>query len=186
MEQVAQLEKEKSLLTRISRAIFGKVTPDLFARVVVYIGMSGWMLFFFWGLITFVATFFIDEMDYANRSRAVFNRFGIQYGIEDFLYSLKNYTIVYLISMIFVFVGLVLLWRQKFIGYVVYFGGYGAAILTLPLFMGFEYMWKETSMFDKILYCIVTMPYVVLFLYQIRKKAKQREQVALEKEASQS
>lgn len=186
MEEVAQLEKEKSLLTRVSRFVFGKEAPVMFTRIMVYIGMTGWLLFFFWGLVSFAASFFIDEMDYANRSRAVFNRFGIQYGIEDFLYSFKNYTIVYLISMVFVFVGLVLLWRQKFIGYAVYFGGYATAILTLPLFLGFEYMWKETSNFDKVLYCIVTIPYVALFLYQIRKKAKHREKLAQERENSPS
>lgn len=181
MEELKKLEKEKSLTVRLKKFVFGTKAPDFFSRIIFFLGLAGWTLSFLWSVAVFIATFFIDEIDHADKARAVFTRLGEKYGIEDFLQSFQMFTIVHMIALAFVLLALILIWRDKLFGFVIYFVGYGLAIFAMPIILNFEYMWKEISIFDKVLYIVMTLPVTILFLYKVRKRAKAKAKLEVEK-----
>jgi hypothetical protein len=184
MEELKKLEKEKSLTVRLKKFVFGTKAPDFFSRIIFFLGLIGWTLSFLWSVAVFIATFFIDEIDHADKARAVFTRLGEKYGIEDFLQSFQMFTIVHMIALAFVLLALILIWRDKLFGFVVYFVGYGLAIFAMPIILNFEYMWKEVSTFDKILYIVMTLPVTILFLYKLAKRSKAKAKLVVKEVAS--
>lgn len=156
------LEKIQKLniLQRIWIFIIGKKAPNMMTQVSVAIGFAIWLYLFSWHLITFLAISLMGNLDNASQLEAAFARIGSQYSGYIFG-NVTSYLLVHAIAQMIIFgvalTGLVLIWRQKKLGFLLYIFSNAAVYPVTFFIMGMHYMGNELSVFDFLLLLAITL-----------------------------
>lgn len=165
---------ERTLVQKIKQAILGKEKPSLFRRISVLIGFGVWLYFAVWQGLIFLSIIFMDKLKNPEMIKDVFNRVGAKYTFMH-RWGLKTIDVLTLHSLgMFVFYGLslfalVLIYRQKKFGHILYFFSNSFAIIFTIIFLGWNYFNQEISMIDKIIFGAVTL-YFTLGIFFFKKK----------------
>lgn len=161
----------KNLLQRVRRLILGKQKPNLLTRVSCGIGLVLWIYLISWHVLTFVALMLFDTLKSSEVIRASFNRVGGRYIQGDPINHLIIYSMLEIIIYIVMLFGLILIYRKKKLGFLLFvFGGLATFLVTFFI-MGYNFLMKETSIGDLLLLggAIAYFGLGVLIFY--RKKA---------------
>lgn len=175
---IQKIEK-LNLLQRLRRIVLGKEKPDLLTRTSVLVGLVVWVYLFSWHLLTFLSIILMNNLKPQGNSqgpqiiKAAFQRVGSrEYGYSDTLNRLLVHSIGEMILYGIVLIGLILIYRKKRLGFLLYiFAFLGTFVLTFFI-MGTDYMSKELSMVDSLLILFGVLYFAIgLFLFYKKPKA---------------
>lgn len=160
-EKINNLSPEDAipLFVKISRIIFGKKKPDGLTRIVFSINLFVWFLLFMWNMICY---FVLISSDIIKENKgfsvnAIIRRNGQKLGFDgqDFLDAITQFYFLNNFIWVFIFVGLIFMYRKKaFYPFIVLFG-LGVHFSLMFFTLGLQYFIEDVSFFDKILYAIL-------------------------------
>lgn len=163
------------LWARIRSLVFGDEKPDGYTQATFYMNLIIWIIFLFWSISSYFAVFFRD---------LIFEQKGIPveliikargeilgFSDGDFLERLLTFHSVSVICWIFVFIGIVLLWRknEKFIYF--FFGGTLFYFGMMLFYLNFQYYREDTTFFDKVIFLALNAN-TLMYYFLLRKEQK--------------
>ena len=169
---------ERTLVQKVKQFFLGKEKPNLFRRISVLIGFFIWLYFTVWQGLIFLSIVFMDRLQNPEMIREAFNRIGAKYA---FLHRWGlNTTEVLLFHSLGMFVffglsllGLILIYRQKKTGHILYLFSNVFAVVFTIVFLGKDYFNNEISMIDKIIFASVTLYFTLGIFFFKKKKVKE-------------
>lgn len=168
------LEKivKTTFFQRIRRLLMGHERPNLLTRVSVIIGALVWLYLFAWQLMSFVSLNLIGNVHNSFEIRAKFTKLGDnKYGLIDTIGSLKSHSAAQLIIYFIILASLILIWRKKKIGFLIYVVGNIASLLITALILGWAFLLNEIPIFDFILIGLTTVYFSIgIFLFYRKEK----------------
>ena len=114
-----ELEKviQKNVFQRLRTLVLGKEKPNFLTRVSVGLAFVIWIYLFSWHLFTILSLTLLNSLKHPEKVKATFNSVGNKYGYTDTMNLLKAHSIIEIVLFLIVFVGLILTWRKKKIGF---------------------------------------------------------------------
>lgn len=161
--------KNKNLSLRIRTIILGSEKPNLIIRMSTLGGLLIWLYFFSWHLITFLSLVLLDNLKQATNVRAAYGRIGYHYGYSDTINRLTLYSAMQILVYIVLFISLILIYRKKRTGLIMYLVTTIAGLLITFFVMGFHFMKFEISILDYILILASITYFSLGFLLFYRK-----------------
>jgi hypothetical protein len=143
----------KNLLQKVRRLILGKEKPNFLTRVSCGVGFVIWVYLVSWHFLTLIALLLYPSLKTgSDLVQANFVRVGGRYAMgEDPIKLLIGHSAVQLILYFVMLVGLILIYRKKKLGFLLYvFGGLATPFVTL-LLLGYLYMSAELAIGDTLL-----------------------------------
>lgn len=139
---------------RIWIFIVGTEKPNMLTQISVALGLCIWFYFFSWHLLTFLSLTLMENLDKAHELDSAFNRIGGKYQML-LPGNITTYLWIHSLIQIIVFsvslVGLILIWRKKKIGFLLYIFANASTYIITFLVLGLAYMANELSFFDFVL-----------------------------------
>lgn len=126
----------------------GSKNPWWFTQVTFYFGLLSFLYFLIWNLLNFLAVSMVFVYPKAEKVKMLFIELGQKYEIADPMSNIKWMAISNMIAAGVMFLGLLVIWRRKKIGYYFMFFGQIFCILTPLVFMGMKYVEAEISPFE--------------------------------------
>lgn len=166
------LEKivKTTFFQRIRRFLMGKEGPDLLTRVSVIAGALIWIYLFAWQLMTFVSTMLIGNVHESGKLRSAFYNLGkTNYNLNDTVSTLKMHSLIQIIIYLLILASLILIWRKRKVGFLIYVVGNVASLFITMVMMGWGYLLNEIPIFDFILIGITTIYFSIGILLFYRK-----------------
>lgn len=170
MEPHTKFNSALPLILKLRDFIFGTLKPDIYTRFTVYFNSVIWLIFLSWHIISY-ASISLRELIFTEKKidveALIFAR-GKLLGFQpyEFLNLLLNYHLVSAICWATVFIGFILIWRQKtyftyfiFVPVIVYAG-------MIVFFLRWRYFMEDTTNFDKITLLIFVLNLVVYWIVQ--------------------
>jgi hypothetical protein len=149
--------------------IFGNNEPDAMTKVSFYLSLILWILFFSWSILSFGAIFFRETIQNIKQIAVsdMINKRGLELGFDagDFVERLLVFHVISIIAWIFVFIGIVLIWRQVSNYVYFFFGGAALYFLTMIFYMNIDYYLEDTTFFDKIAFIALILVGVINTLF---------------------
>ena len=162
-----------NILQRLWILIVGKESPNTVTQVSVAIAFFIWLYFFSWHLITFLTISLIGTLSNAAEIKLAYARIGSQYSGYIFG-NVTSYLLVHSIAQFVVFgvslAGLILIWRQKKIGFLFYIFSNIATYLVTFFILGAKYMFHELSIYDFLLLLTITLYFAAGYFLFYRGK----------------
>jgi hypothetical protein len=162
-------------LIRLRNSIFGIDKPDGYTQATFYLNLIIWTIFFIWSIASYIAISFrhliFEEkgipVELIIRSR------GTQLGFEDgeFLNRLLTFHSISIVCWIFVFIGIVLLWRKNLNFVYFFFGGTIFYFGMLIFYLNFSYFKDDTTFFDKIIFLALNAN-ALMYYFLLRKESQ--------------
>ncbi|MFD1551087.1 hypothetical protein DNU06_04195 [Putridiphycobacter roseus] len=170
---------EKTLVQKIKTFIIGNEKPNWFTRLSVLIGFAIWFYYAIWHTLIFLSIAFIDQLKNPDLIRETYGKIGGKYSFNiryqdmnwltiDVIYI---HAIVVLLLLLISLAGLVLIYRRKKWGYIIYFIGNLSIILFSFFFLGAAYFEEQISYFDKIMFLVVTIYFLIGMFFLKNTKA---------------
>lgn len=144
-----------SLMQRLFRLIFGKKRPDLVTRSFFLSHLVGASLFWFWYISAYFSIHFLENIRGAYHLKKMLNKRGVELGIKDFRDAYETFAFVMIIVWLVYIIGLILMWRGNRIYRYFVFGVLLAYPLLTILFLNFNYLRRDVTLFDKAVYLIL-------------------------------
>lgn len=171
-----------SWFQRIRRLILGKEKPNLITRISVGAGFLIWVYLISWYVLTLLSILLMGSLKQADLVQGSFNRVGSKlYGYSDTINRLTLHTVLELLIFGVVLIGLILIYRKKRIGFLMYVIGNVAAVLATIFILGLKYFQYETSYTDLIVIAASTLYFGIgaIWFYKIKpNKEEQQAQMA--------
>jgi len=162
-----------NILQRIWIFIIGKETPNTLTQASVAIGFFVWLYLFSWHLITFVTLSLMGTLKNADKIEIAFARVGRQYAGYIFG-DVTAYLMVHSIIQFIVFgvslTGLILIWRKKKLGFLLYIFSNVATYIVTFFILGSKYMFNELSFYDFLILLTVTLYFAAGYFLFYRGK----------------
>jgi hypothetical protein len=166
---------------KIKGLILGKARPNLLTRVSVGAGLVVWIYLFSWHLLTFLSLQMMSGLKPGWRRDVVpaFHRVGSKlYGYADTVNMLSVHSLVQFLMYFMILLGLILIWRNKKLGFLLYiFGAIGSLIVTF-IILGWEYLINETTPTDFVLILGSTLYFAIgaWWFYKWKERANKEEE----------
>lgn len=141
-----------NLAQRFRILILGVERPNLLTRVSVFIAFVVWIYFFTWHLISLLSLLLIDNLKQASTVRAAYTKIGHRYNFSDTINRLTLYSLIEVTLYGALLIGLILIWRKKKTGLLIYIVGNLFNLVITFLLMGYSFMINEIPFYD---YCII-------------------------------
>ncbi|MDX1446264.1 hypothetical protein [Lishizhenia sp.] len=163
-----------TFLSKIRLGIFGKQKPDLFTRIIFFINVLGFFVFFCWAAISYVAIALNDLIQKSKQISVedIVIKRGEELGFdkgEIFLENFKQFQFLDIFIWVGLFCGLVFLYRKKAIYALFYFGALILHFLLMFYLLGMDYILNDISMFDKVAYAVMLFP-TLLYFFLLKKE----------------
>ncbi|NOQ75394.1 MAG: hypothetical protein GQ574_25510 [Crocinitomix sp.] len=115
----------------------------------------------------FIATLLIGNVHESGTMRSAFHNLGkANYGLRDTVINLNMHAIVQLVIYFIILASLVLIWRKRKIGFLIYVLGNVTSLFITTLMLGWAYLLNEIPIFDFILIAITTLYFSVgIFIF---------------------
>jgi hypothetical protein len=143
---------KSTVLQKIGYLFLGRFRPNFITQVSVIIGFISWLILVFGHLISFFSITLFTKLDQAELIREAYNRVGyVQYNYRNTVNLMFVHSSFQLVMFIIALVGLILIWRQKNSGFVIYVFSLIASILVSFFIMSIGYLIAEISVVHYIL-----------------------------------
>jgi hypothetical protein len=144
--------QKKTVLQRVRNLILGQEKPNFFTRISVTTGFIIWIYLFSWQVLSFIAFMLMGSLKQAKLVEGSFSRVGQKlYDIPNILNRLLIHSFAEFVAFGLVLLGLILIWRKRKLGFVIYVVGNLSILLSTLFILGREYLFSEVSSFDIIL-----------------------------------
>lgn len=161
-------------LIRLRNALFSEEKPDGYTQATFYLNLILWSIFFIWSIASFLAISFrqliFEEkgipVELIIKSRGV----ALGFNEDDFLQRLLTFHSMSIVCWLFVFVGLVLLWRKKLNFVFFFFGGTVFYFGMLIFYLNWDYFKNDTTFFDKIIFLAMNAN-ALMYYFLLRKES---------------
>ena len=162
--------KQTNLSLRIRTLILGTEKPNLLLRMSTLCGLIVWLYFFSWHLITFLSLTLLDNLKQATNVRAAYGRIGYHlHGYSDTINRLTLYSAMQILVYIVLFISLILIYRKKRTGLIMYLITTMAGLMITFFVMGLSFMKVEISILDYLLILASITYFSLGFLLFYRK-----------------
>ena len=162
-----------NILQRIWIFIIGKETPNTLTQASVMVGFFVWLYLFSWHLITFVTLTLMGTLKNADKIELAFARVGRQYAGYIFG-DVTSYLMVHSVAQFIVFgvslTGLILIWRKKKLGFLLYIFSNAATYIVTFFILGSKYMYNELSFYDFLILLTATLYFAAGYFLFYRNK----------------
>lgn len=159
-----------SLMQKLFRLIFGKTRPDLFTRSIFFTNLVGWSLFFFWYIAAYLSLHFLENIRGSDRLKSIMAKRGRELAMEDFRGSYETFAFVMIAFWAAYLLGLILMWRKNPNYRYFVFGVLLLYPFMIFIFLSFNYLIEDVSLFDQIVYLIMLVSMCVYYLIDKRKQ----------------
>lgn len=153
-------------LKRVRNVILGTSRPKLFSQIVFYTGLFTASVFGIWSMISF---FILKSPRYLKEHKgvdvkAIIELRGRELGFSDtkFYDYLETFHLVGMCMWFFIFLGCVLLWRQKKWSVFLIIGCLLIYCSSMIFLLGPTYFVEDTTLFDKI---TLTLLFVLILIH---------------------
>ncbi len=164
--------KRNTLGQRLKWLLLGREKPNLLTRVSVITGFIIWIYLFTWQLLTLVSVLFIKygTLPDSNLIRATYNNVGNKYG-GDVINGLLIHSVIQIIIYLAILFSLILIWRKRKLGLLVYVIASLSTLLISFVLMGPRYMAYEIPLIDYILLGSTTLYFGIgVFIFYRKNK----------------
>jgi hypothetical protein len=130
----------------------GRYRPNFITQVSVIIGFISWLMLVFGHLISFFSVTLFTKLEQAKLIREAYDRVGyVQYNYRNTIQLMFVHSSFQLVIYLIALVGLILIWRQKKVGYLLYVFSLIASIIVTFFIMRIGYLMAEISTLHYIL-----------------------------------
>jgi len=164
-----------SLMQRFFRLIFGKDRPNLLTRSFFFVHLVGWSIFFFWYVLAYLSLHFLENIRGADRLKALMAKRGRELSMEDFRGSYETFAFVMIAFWGAYLLGLILMWRKNPNFKYFVFGVLLLYPFMIFIFLSFNYLLEDVSLFDQIAYLAMLVTMVVYYLIDRRDQRNEQE-----------
>lgn len=168
------LEKivKTTLFQRFRHLVMGSEKPNLLTRISVISGAVVWLYLFAWQLMTFISMLLIGNVHQSGIIRSAFYDLGIEnYNLRDTVTSMKMHSMTQLVIYLIILASLILIWRKRKIGFLIYVVGNVASLFITIVMLGWAYLLNEIPIFDFILIAVSTLYFSIgIFLFYRKGK----------------
>ena len=149
------------------------MSPNIFTRVSVWAGFLIWIYLISWQILTMISLLLMGSLKQADLVEKSFIRVGSKlYGYADTMSLLTIHTFLQLVAFGIILFGLILIWRKKRLGFLLYVGG-NVLIIAITIFvLGFQYFSAEMTYTDLVLIGCSTLYFGIGALWFYRAKPK--------------
>ena len=126
----------------------GSKNPWWFTQITFFFGLGGFLYFCIWNTLNFLAVSLVSTYPTAEKIENVFFELGMKYGISEPMIQIKWMALTNMVASGVMFLGLLVIWRRKKIGYYFAFFGQLVCIATPFIFMGMKYVEAELKWFE--------------------------------------
>lgn len=169
------LTKKTTGFQRVKRIILGSKKPNLLVRVSVLGGFLIWLFLSSWHLLTLLSLVLFRNLDKASRIGSNYQSIGYKYGYTDPINRLLFHSIFQLAIYFIILVGLILIWRRKKIGLLIYIIANVSTLLFALILMGTPYLSNEITLLDYCLIGITTLYFGLGFFLFYRDKSTNKQ-----------
>lgn len=175
-KKLDQLKPEDAipLLVRLKTLILGKNKPDGFTRLMFTFSLFSWLLLTIWNAVSYFVLLTSDIIEenkgFSVKDVIIKNGQNLGFNGEEFLSSITTFYFNSLFVWLFIFFGLVLMYRKKRIYTLVVLGGLAFHFIYMFFVLGFQYFIEDVSFFDKILYGILIVVAMIHSLLMSKEK----------------
>ncbi|WP_417266412.1 hypothetical protein [Brumimicrobium sp.] len=175
-KKLDQLKPEDAipLLVRLKTLILGKNKPDGFTRLMFTSSLFSWLLLTIWNAVSYFVLLTSDIIEenkgFSVKDVIIKNGQNLGFNGEEFLSSITTFYFNSLFVWLFIFFGLVLMYRKKRIYTLVVLGGLAFHFIYMFFVLGFQYFIEDVSFFDKILYGILIVVAMIHSLLMSKEK----------------
>ncbi len=164
---------EKTLIQKIKHLILGKEKPNFITRLSVLIGFGLWLFFSLWQTFILLSIILAKRLRNPEMITDTLNRIGNKYAfMHRWGLDTTNTLIINSIGLLILFglslIGLILIYKQKKRGYILYLIANTSAIAFTYVFLGHQYFIEQISLIDQILFAAITL-YFLIGLFIIPK-----------------
>jgi len=164
------LVKKTTVFQRLKNITLGKEKPNLLTRISVIGGFAIWLYLFSWHLLTLLSVILFRNLEYGPKISANYQSVGSKYGYYDTVNKLIIHSSAQIIIYIVVLTGLILIWRQKKLGIIVYLISNLSTLFITLIIMGTAYLKYEVGITEYIMIGATTVYFGLGFLLFYRKK----------------
>jgi len=166
--------EQKNIFQRIGRLILGKEKPNFLTRVSCGIGFVVWVYLVSWHILTFIALMLFPTLKGSELIAANFVKVGGRYAMgDDPINLLIGHSGVQILLYFVMLTGLILIYRKKKIGFLLYvFAGLITPLITVFL-LGYLYFKAEIAVGDTTLLAASVAYFGIGALIFYRKKDKE-------------
>ncbi len=139
---------------KVKQLILGKERPNLLTRVSVGVGFLIWVYLFSWHLLSFLSLIMMHGLKPGWKKSVVpaFNRVGSKlYGYADTINTIQVHALIQFAVFFMMLLGLILIYRKKRLGFLLYIIGAGGSLLATLMVMGNKYFFAEVTKIDFVL-----------------------------------
>lgn len=175
-KKLDQLKPEDAipLLVRLKTLILGRDKPDGFTRLMFTFSLFSWLLLTIWNAVSYFVLLTSDIIEenkgFSVKDVIIKNGQNLGFNGEEFLSSITTFYFNSLFVWLFIFFGLVLMYRKKRIYTLVVLGGLAFHFIYMFFVLGFQYFIEDVSFFDKILYGILIVVAMIHSLLMSKEK----------------
>jgi len=176
------------LFIRLKQFIFGKKRPDGFTRLLFSFSLFSWTLLTIWNAVSYfvLLSAAVIEENKGFSVTQIIRKNGQNLGFngDEFLTVISNFYFYNLFIWVFIFIGLVLMYRKtrKYTFFIL--GGLAIHFIYMLYALGFQYFIEDVSFFDKMLYAILIGVTLIHSFLMYKEKESQEVEVDEEKEGS--
>ena len=166
-------EKKKTVFQRIRRIILGSTKPNFITMASVLGGFLVWIYFVSWHALSLMALTTMDNLKMGDHLVGSFNRVGSNlYGYANTVDLLAIHSTVQLLIYLLILIGLILIYRQKKLGFIIYILGNVSTVLTTIFMLGLKFFQSETGYFNIFLLGGATAYFAIgaLWIYKWKHK----------------
>ncbi len=142
--------KKTTSIQRFKRLILGSDKPNLITRASVISGFVIWLYLFSWQLLTFLSIILLGNLEQSAYIKAIYVHVGNAYD-NNIINKLFLHSISQIIVYLIILAGLILIWRKRKIGFLMYIIGFMTSLIITFIILGLKYMTREIPVFDYIL-----------------------------------
>lgn len=144
----APAAEEFYTFSRYKVFFLGNKNPWWLTQLAFFVGLAGFFYFCIWNLLNFLAVAMINNYPKPEKIKALFIELGNKYEIAEPMTMVKYLSLTNIIASGVMFLGLIIIWRRKKMGYYFIYGGLVVCLLTPLVFMGTKYIEAETRWFE--------------------------------------
>jgi hypothetical protein len=171
---------EKTLIQKIKVFIIGNEKPNWLTRISIIVGFAIWLYFIIYLSIIFLSILFVDTLQDPELIKSTFGKIGGQYNfnIDYANLSWQAIDVIFYHALISIcllgisLVGLILIYRRKKMGYILYLSGNAVTTLFTILFLGLTYFKDQITLTDKLLFAGITIYFLIAMIFLQGNKDK--------------
>lgn len=171
-----------NIFLRVRRFVLGKEKPDLLTRISTMAVFVIWIYLISWQVLTFLSVMLVNTIEKTEGGlngpatiKAAFQRVGSrEYGFADTMNRLTIHSTAQLILFVVALAGIVLVYRKKRIGFILYILPLLSTFVATYFILGWNYIKNEVSGTDSIL-LLMTVIYFAIGLFIFYKKPEKKE-----------